>query len=392
MLLTTPMAHAATIVVNTVNDGGPTSLRVAISFAKAHPESTSAVARAALGRDVVRLRPSRPLPPIVADANWVDGVAPARFISDTNTATPVQLATTTERLMSADNVALDASVSASSGAEGQGPEAAIDGVADGFPGNTAKEWATAGEREGANLRMEWKTPQTIDHVQLFDRPNSDDNILAGVLSFSDGSTLNVGPVSSAGSLVRFPSKTVSWLSFKVTAVSPQTQNVGLSELAVFWAGSEAGTVYGADNIAGAAQVSASSSAPGQAPEAAVDGQVSGFPDEPGAEWSSGGEREGATLRLEWKEPQTIDRVQLFDRPNSDDDVTGGTLSFSDGSTIEVGALAKSGTEIRFTPKTVSWLSFKVTAVSPQTHNVGLAEIAVYRAATPAVAPPPPPAT
>lgn len=143
----------------------------------------------------------------------------------------------------------------------------------------------------------------------------------------------------------------------------------------------------ADNVARTATVLPSSLAGGQGGEAAVDGVVSGYPEKPGAEWATLGEKEGATLRLEWKTPQTIDRVQLFDRPNGDDNITKGQLTFSDGSTVEVGAVAPDGTEVTFPAKTVTWLSFKVTGVSPGTQNVGLAEIAVYRAgSTPSKAP------
>ncbi len=58
------------------------------------------------------------------------------------------------------------------------------------------------------------------------------------------------------------------------------------------------------------------------------------------------------------------------------------LVFSDGSTLKTGELpddAKKGLEIRFEPKTVSWVSFFVNTVKPGTPNVGLAEMAVFAA-------------
>jgi hypothetical protein len=58
------------------------------------------------------------------------------------------------------------------------------------------------------------------------------------------------------------------------------------------------------------------------------------------------------------------------------------LVFSDGSAIQVGALpnnAKKGIEVKFDPKTITWLTFLVTGVSKTTANVGLSEIAVFRA-------------
>ena len=44
---------------------------------------------------------------------------------------------------------------------------------------------------------------------------------------------------------------------------------------------------------------------------------------------------GSWLKLTWSSPQTINTVVLYDRPNTNDQVTGGTLTFSDGSTIAV---------------------------------------------------------
>jgi hypothetical protein len=86
------------------------------------------------------------------------------------------------------------------------------------------------------------------------------------------------------------------------------------------------------------------------------------------------------IRLTWSTPQTVDRVQLFDRPNDLDQVTSGMLVFSDGSTINTGELpdnAQKGLEIGFEPKTVRWLIFAVNRTKPSTLNIGLSEIAVF---------------
>ena len=74
---------------------------------------------------------------------------------------------------------------------------------------------------------------------------------------------------------------------------------------------------------------------------------------------------------------------LFDRPNLFDRVTGGTLTFSDGSRVAVPSLANSGaaTTVSFTPRTVTQLTFTVTSVSLLTSNVGLAEIQAWTPAS-----------
>jgi hypothetical protein len=141
-------------------------------------------------------------------------------------------------------------------------------------------------------------------------------------------------------------------------------------------------LHSSANIARNAEVTVSSTHPDYSAGGAVDGVVGGYPDHPEREWASRGERDTAMIRLTWSTPQTIDRVQLFDRPNDLDQVTSGMLVFSDGSTIRTGALpdnTQKGLEISFEPKTVQWLIFAVNRTKPSTLNVGLSEIAVFAA-------------
>jgi hypothetical protein len=134
------------------------------------------------------------------------------------------------------------------------------------------------------------------------------------------------------------------------------------------------------NIARNAEVTVSSTDPNYSANGAVDGVVGGYPDQIEHEWASRGERDTAMIRLSWSTPQTIGRVQLFDRPNDLDQVTSGMLIFSDGLTISTGALpdnARQGLDISFAPKTVQWLIFAVNRTKPGTLNIGLSEIAVF---------------
>jgi hypothetical protein len=72
---------------------------------------------------------------------------------------------------------------------------------------------------------------------------------------------------------------------------------------------------------------------------------------------------------------------LHDRPNADDHITSGTLTFSDGSQVAVGDLPNDGTALTvdFTPRSVTWVRFTVTGVSGSTRNVGLSEIRTWSA-------------
>ncbi len=112
---------------------------------------------------------------------------------------------------------------------------------------------------------------------------------------------------------------------------------------------------------------------------AVDGSLLGYPTDASKEWSSLGQGAGAWLQLVWANPVTTDRVVLYDRPNTVDQATGGTLTFSDGSSVSVGSLNNNGsaTTVTFSARTVTSVRFTVTSVSSGTENVGLAEIEVW---------------
>lgn len=140
-------------------------------------------------------------------------------------------------------------------------------------------------------------------------------------------------------------------------------------------------LLGADNVAANAKLTVSGTEDGYSDEGALDGIVGGYPNDKSNEWSAGA-TVGATLRLDWDAPQVVDRIVLYDRPNTTDQVTSGAITFSDGTTLDIGALpddAKTGLTLKFPAKTITWLSLKVTGVKAGTRNAGLAEIAVFRA-------------
>ena len=115
--------------------------------------------------------------------------------------------------------------------------------------------------------------------------------------------------------------------------------------------------------------------------------IDGFPGDYTREWATAGEGVGAWINLAWSSPKTLTSVSLYDRPNPSDQITGGTLSFSDGSTLPVGALPNNGAAltINFAPKTVTGLRLTVSSVSATTDNVGLAELQAMVPTAPATA-------
>jgi hypothetical protein len=94
------------------------------------------------------------------------------------------------------------------------------------------------------------------------------------------------------------------------------------------------------------------------------------------EWASNSEQ-NPWIRLAWPAAQTINKISIYDRPNGIDNVNGGLLSFSDGSSIKLSGIPADGTPkaVTFPDKTVTWIRLKVT--DGQGLNVGLSEIQVY---------------
>jgi hypothetical protein len=139
--------------------------------------------------------------------------------------------------VSTENLALSATATASSDnpADGQTASKAIDGVIDGWPGDYTKEWATNGGGAGSWLKLTWSSPQTVGRIVLYDRPNLDDQVTAGNIQFSDGSSITVGTLNNDGTATTFTfaSRTITSLQFNITAVSATTQNVGLAEIQVY---------------------------------------------------------------------------------------------------------------------------------------------------------------
>lgn len=112
---------------------------------------------------------------------------------------------------------------------------------------------------------------------------------------------------------------------------------------------------------------------------AIDGIAEGSPRDPSKEWASNAEKTGAWLKLTWDNPVRLNKVILFDRPNTTDRVTSGTLTFSDGSSIDVPALRDDGnaTTVSFSARATTTVTFTVTGVSTSTTNIGLAELQAW---------------
>ncbi|WP_405474817.1 chitobiase/beta-hexosaminidase C-terminal domain-containing protein [Paenarthrobacter ilicis] len=143
--------------------------------------------------------------------------------------------------------------------------------------------------------------------------------------------------------------------------------------AIEWTGNAA-------KAAGATVTASSQKAAAQSPEKARDGYAWGAPMDANREWVSAGEKAGSWIQYNFSPTQTISAVNLADRPLLTDQITGGNLQFSDGSTVPVPALPNngSGLTINFPARTVSSVRLNITSVSASTTNAGLAEFEAFQ--------------
>ena len=110
----------------------------------------------------------------------------------------------------------------------QGGCQAVDGII-GLDGSG--EWVSDWEVK-PSIKLEWLTARTINSVDLYDRMNAWPNLNSGVLSFSNGTTINVTRIPTDGSLkaITFAPKRVTWVKFECTGGGGNLN--GLSEIAV----------------------------------------------------------------------------------------------------------------------------------------------------------------
>jgi hypothetical protein len=216
----------------------------------------------------------------------------------------------------------------------------------------------------------------LTNVTLYDRPNSTDNVLAGTLLFSDGTSVAVGqlPNDGTGLNVPFPSRSVAWVRFRVDNAVGSA--IGLSEIEAY--GSSGGATNSTNYATSSAvSVSSENSSTGQLGIKAIDGVKTGYPGDYTKEWATMGQLVGAWIQLNWGSPITTSKVILYDRPNLTDNITAGTLLFSDGTSVAFGQLPNDGSPlvVTFPSKSVVWVRVRVDGGTGS--NIGLCEMEVY---------------
>jgi LmbE family N-acetylglucosaminyl deacetylase len=226
-------------------------------------------------------------------------------------------------------------------------------------------------------QYQYSLPHTITGYQgylISQRPSNvvDPELSAKANAFLAYAKYDPRTCSTAESCATDP--TGAWFSRSYTVRMPEK---------TAFKGTEAttSTEGGGTNVASAAAVTASSQnfTTGQTAVKAVDGVAAGYPTATTREWATVGGKAGSYLHLAFPAAVTLNRVVLYDRPNTSDQITGGTLTFSDGSTVPVPALDNAGvaTSISFPGRATTSLRLTVTTVSGTTRSVGLAELQAY---------------
>ena len=141
----------------------------------------------------------------------------------------------------------------------------------------------------------------------------------------------------------------------------------------------AGSANVARTLNATATASTQNTGDGQTAAKAIDGSPLGYPVDYSHEWVTVREGAGAWIQLTWDNAVSLDRVVLYDRPNLSDQITGGTLTFSDGSSVPVGSLTNDGSAVAvpFAPRSVTWVRFTATSAAAGTSSVGLGEFEAW---------------
>ena len=154
------------------------------------------------------------------------------------------------------NLAPLATVTASSQntSTGQLAVKAVDGSADGYPGDYTHEWATTGQGAGAWLKLSWASAYAISRIVLNDRPTP--TTVSPPPRCSSATARASPPAPCPTTAAPSPSTSrcapSTSVQLTVTSVSAQTGNVGLAEIAV-WGNTPGGVNRAPTADAGAAQ-------------------------------------------------------------------------------------------------------------------------------------------
>jgi hypothetical protein len=119
------------------------------------------------------------------------------------------------------------------------PQDACDVAENAIDGNPVRdgrcvEWVAEGTIDKPWIQISFDAPKPINMVVLYDRTNSNDHIMQGILDFSDGTKILVYDLPNNGVAKEIPlnnTRTITWVKFTVTEW--EGSNIGLSEMEIY---------------------------------------------------------------------------------------------------------------------------------------------------------------
>ncbi len=254
-------------------------------------------------------------------------------------------------------------------------------------GQGARGWTSGSETVGAWIELSWRAPVTVRRVTLERNALSSPGMLAGYLSFSDGSNVQVQlSTTSSTTVLPVTARTVDRLRFTVTQAAPGASSVRLVRLRVEDGAQQDDVVTSAEpdgDVARAATLSSSDSA-GSGLQALTDGNASGH--DPGEVWRSTLTRPG-WVQLTWSAPRELTTVAVAGA-RSGSGLRRGTVEFSDGSSLQLGAVLEDParpTVVSFLPRVTTSLRLTLDP-APGSEPLALSELSAYQRSAPPLVP------
>jgi hypothetical protein len=280
-----------------------------------------------------------------------------------------------------DDLGATAVASASSSAAGYAPG---DALSTARGQDRARGWVSGAETVGAWIELSWSKPVTIRRVSLERNALTHPGMLAGYLSFGDGSDVQV-TLSTTGPITVVPvtARSVDRLRFTVTRVADGASSVLLQRLRVEDAVQRGDVGVGQDedgNVAGLATVSTPDETGGDL-GALNDGNASKRL--PGRSWTS--RQTPAWIKLRWSKPRELATVALSGTA-ADAQIRGGTITFADGSSVQFGAVLADParpTVVSFMPHVTSSITLRFDQ-APGAAPLALSELSAYERSAPAL--------
>ncbi len=259
------------------------------------------------------------------------------------------------------------------------PANVLDGIT--APDGTGRGMWSADGKMPSWIAFDFKTPRKVSlvkiHFNTLDQRYINTPDRMEIQASEDGATWTtlstlVPPAQGSDAYFgavnpfRFKPATTRHLRLNFPKGNPRGASVDLLEVAVQESLSK--------NVAASAKVTASSVFGNYPPENVLDGVVG---EHAQGEWAS--TEVNPWIRLDWADGVTLGKIVLYDRPHPQAYIKQGTLTFSDGSSVEVTDIPNDGAPkaVTFPARKVEWVKFQATGGMGQ--NNGLAEFEAYEA-------------